>query len=386
MGLQSAPAYIAKQADGVTDFQHPVELMRNLLSAQSGGRSGLFKPGDFTVTSTGSGMNVSVTAGAAYLQGVESNTQGGYFAWSNAAETLTFGAASGSTRYDTILLRVADSQYGTISGSSRAYWSVVAGSPGAGAPRADSYFNTGGGSYNPGGWLRVADVKIDPGDTTIASNKITLIHRYIAGPGGKVYCLSTDRPTGYLGLRIHELDTTLEWMHDGTTWQLVGTYRQIVKLTVAGPVSFTNIPTTLRHLRVSFTAKCESPGTLIYLAVNNDFSNNYNYTLYENYAVGANNTSVVNTGGVRIATLPTNPATQWGGGVVDIHGWNSPHANYLTGQSHVGFTINASGNANNAMGSWDYHATSASYNRIDFSSGYAAGFSVGSQFVLEGEG
>src|SRR4051812_9297959 len=115
MTLQTAPAYIAKQADGVTDFQHPIELMRNLLAAQSGKRSGLFRYGDFNVTTTGSGMNVNVAAGSAYLHGVESNTQGGYFAWSNASEVLTFGAASGSTRYDTILLRVADNQYGSIS-------------------------------------------------------------------------------------------------------------------------------------------------------------------------------------------------------------------------------------------------------------------------------
>jgi len=153
---------------------------------------------------------VNIAAGAAVLQGVESNLQGAYFAWLNAADSVNFGAPSASTRYDSIILRVEDQQYGAIPGDPGAYFDVVAGDIGAGVPRADSYFNFGGGAYVPGAWFRLADVKIDPGDSSVAANKIFPSYQYVAGPGGIIFCSSTNRPAGSLGRKIFEVDTGLE--------------------------------------------------------------------------------------------------------------------------------------------------------------------------------
>src|SRR5689334_5568753 len=195
MGLQTAPGYILKQSDGVTDFQHPIELARQWNDAMLGRRSGVLQYGDLAVTTPGSGLTVNIAAGAALLHGVENASQGGYFVWSNGTDAVTFGAPSASTRYDTVLIRVADNQYGSIPVAPQAYFDVVAGAAGAGAARADSYFNVGGAAYVPGAWYRLADVKIDPGDTSVAANKIFQTFNYVSGPGGVILCSSTNRPT-----------------------------------------------------------------------------------------------------------------------------------------------------------------------------------------------
>lgn len=218
MGVQTVPGYIAQNVD-LSPFEHPVELMRNLNKGLFD-RSGVLRYGDFNITTPGSGLVLNVAAGEAFLLGAENNTQGGYFLWSNAAETVNFSAPSGSIRYDTVLLRVRDPQYGTISGNARASIEVVAGSAGAGAARADSYFNSGGGGYQPGAWLRLADVQIDPAVTSIAANKITQFPRYVRGIGGVTVCTSTTRPSDpILGDRIFETNTQAEYFWDGAAWR-----------------------------------------------------------------------------------------------------------------------------------------------------------------------
>jgi hypothetical protein len=390
MALQTAPAYLAKQADGVTDFQHPIELMRNLLAAQCGKRSGAFKYGDFNVTSTGSGMGINIAAGSAFLQGVESNTQGGYFAWSNASEVQTFGAASGSTRYDTVLLRVADIQYGSISGAPRAYWSIVAGAAGAGAPRADSYFNSGGGSYNPGAWLRIADVRIDPGDTTISNAKITMIHNYIAPPGGQILCLSTNRPgSPVIGDRIYEVDTKLSYQWDGTAWRMIGTWRQVNTLSgTAASVSFT-VPSTINHLRIAWTARGDTAATTtaMVLRVNGNSGAIYSYNQIMNLNSGTSAAGLVGTGqtGANIGNIigANGNANRYAAGTIDIPGWSSPHATGLQGiaqtsQADPGFGLNqhTTGFLVDATGPWT---------SVTLLPG-AGNFTAGSQFIAEGIG
>lgn len=222
MTLQAIPAFIAKQADGITDFQHPVETMRNFHEALFG-RSGVFRFGDFAVTPTGTGMGINIASGNAILNGSSNSTQGAYFLWSttNAVDTLTTLPASGSTRYDTVILRVVDGQYGTITGAPRAALEVVAGLSGAGAPRADSYFNSGGTAYQPGAWLRLADIRIDPTDTTISNGKITTNHQYVNIPGALILCHSSNRPSNpRTGERIFEVDTEFTYLWSNSQWNL----------------------------------------------------------------------------------------------------------------------------------------------------------------------
>jgi hypothetical protein len=251
MGLQTVPAYIGK-----TGYTHPVETDRNILRSVSGARTGLVRFGDFAITPTGVSGQLSIARGAAYLLGVESNLQGSYHVWSDAAVTASFAAASGNPRIDSLILRVSDDQYGTIPGSPQAYLEVVQGIA-AGSPvaRADSYFNSGGGAYVPGAWFRLADVRRNIGDTTIPSGQIThnkRYSRYTIGdmliPDGSSF--PTDPVTRDEVVRV---DTGMRYYYDGTVWIPVG--GQLVYGWARGAAQATNnkLVSNLSGQQVAFT-------------------------------------------------------------------------------------------------------------------------------------
>lgn len=177
MTLQAVPAFIAADSGG-TPIQHPVELMRNLI-AYLATRSGMVRPGDFAATVVASQMQLTVAAGAAVLLGAESATQGAYFAWSDAAETLAWPAASSQDRYDTLVLRVRDPQYGTITGSADSDWNIVQGTPGASpTPVTDASFAAAGANYVPGAWLRVYDILVPANATQLTQGNVTQKAQY----------------------------------------------------------------------------------------------------------------------------------------------------------------------------------------------------------------
>lgn len=185
MGLQVKAAYGALESDGVTPIQHPVELDRNVLEALCGPVGGATKVGAFALTPTGTNQQLAIAQGTAFLIGRENAQQGGYIAWSDVAENKNFGAPSGSPRIDTLLLRVYDPQYGTLpSGTYRAQWDVVAGTPAATpTARPDSDFQSGGSQYVPGAWVKWAEVRINPGDTVIPSGQIYQPGTVVSGVG-----------------------------------------------------------------------------------------------------------------------------------------------------------------------------------------------------------
>lgn len=212
MGLQTVPAYI-----GLSGYQHPVELDRNILEGIFG-RTGLMRIGDFTIAPTATAQQISIQAGRAFLLGAESAQQGGYVAWSDVAENKVFGPPSGSARIDSLILRVVDTQYGSDPGTPRAEWDIVAGVP-AGSPtaRPDSDFNTGGTFYKPGAWWRLADVRINVGDTVIPGGQITRFLRYVRQSRSHFLALSTDTVTDmFVGDSRYDSDTLTERIWDGT--------------------------------------------------------------------------------------------------------------------------------------------------------------------------
>jgi hypothetical protein len=220
MGLQTAPAYI-----GQAGYSHPVELDRNVMRTIAGARTGLVRFGDFAVTPTGVSGQVSVARGAAFLLGVENAAQGAYHAWSDAAETQSFAAASGNPRIDSLILRILDNQYGTISGSPRATWEVVQGvASGSPSARPDSDFNTGGSQYKPGAWFRVADVRRNLGDTTIPGGQITSNLRYSRYTIGDMLIQNgSSFPTDAVFRdEVVRADTGLRYWYDGSVWIPVG--------------------------------------------------------------------------------------------------------------------------------------------------------------------
>lgn len=71
---------------------------------------GANKAGDLEVTTGGSGLNVSVAAGNAWVQGDSRSTQGLYFCYVDVAKTVTLASnSSGNPRIDAIILQIADS-------------------------------------------------------------------------------------------------------------------------------------------------------------------------------------------------------------------------------------------------------------------------------------
>lgn len=178
MTLQAAPAFI-----GTTGYEHPVELLRNLTSALAGRRSGLFAVGDFLVSPTANTQEVSIAKGFVYLQGQESDAQGGYFCWSDAADTYIFPAPSAQPRIDTLVLRVIDKTYGADEADEGAYIEIIQGTPNASPVAvADSTFDTSAVNWRPGAWFRIADVRINPGDTVVPGGQIANNLKYVKTP------------------------------------------------------------------------------------------------------------------------------------------------------------------------------------------------------------
>jgi hypothetical protein len=210
MGLQTIPAYVG-------GLSHPVELDRRILRAQYR-KTGMTYVGAFNMTTVPGSMALNVGAGTAYLNGIETAQQGGYFVWSDAAENIPWPAASGQPRIDLLVLRVVDLQYGSDPGTSRAMWEVIQGTPAA-SPTAPnvSVLNFGNPNYRPGAVYVRATVRVDAGDTDLVGNTITALNEYSASSqydwtvpaysnlaqlppavGDRAYVTGTDRRYEYL--------------------------------------------------------------------------------------------------------------------------------------------------------------------------------------------
>lgn len=216
MPLQVVPGYI-----GTSGFQTPVELDRNLVAALAGRRTGAMRYNDFALTPSGSLMQMTIGAGDAAIMGSEgSATQGGYYAWSSAAETIAWPAAAGSPRYDSLLLRIIDTQYGADAAGNKALWDVASGTPsGSPVPLADSQFNVGGALHRPGGWWRVADVLVPASVTNLSTATVVHKRRY-ARMGRNVICLAADLPTdAQIGDTAIVIDDGMNSLiYNGTIW------------------------------------------------------------------------------------------------------------------------------------------------------------------------
>jgi hypothetical protein len=245
MGLQGIPAYGSV-------LSHPVTLDRNILRGLSGSRSGAIRYGDFAVAPTATTRQFSVGPGRAYIHGQENSQQGGYYAWSDASENLVVAAPSASPRIDTLLARVWDSDYGTLSsGITRIQWDIVQGVPGASpTSRPNSDFLFGGSQYVPGAWWRVVDIRSNPGDTTIPAGQIfhplttvqatlPLNARYPGSSGKLIIPDKTFRPTDALyGEEVKQVDTDVEYWFDGSVW--IPKAGQTIHEWVRGPANAAN--------------------------------------------------------------------------------------------------------------------------------------------------
>lgn len=183
MALQVVPGYI-----GASGYNHPVELFRNLNGALTNDGKGLMgDPTGFSLTPSGGSMQLTVGPGYAMIAGLENASQGSYFAWNPAAEVIPWPAHSAQARWDTLVLRVIDTQYGVDSDPNGAQWEIVQGTP-AGSPVkiADAEFLSGGDFYRPGAWWRVCDVLVESTDTNMAATTISDLRALVSPDAQRV--------------------------------------------------------------------------------------------------------------------------------------------------------------------------------------------------------
>jgi len=208
---------------GQAGILHPANLYRNMAGALAGKRTGAIRYNDFAITPSGSAMTISVAAGDAVIMGTEAvTTQGGYYVWNNAAETIALPASAGSPRYDSLIMRVIDTDYGADPAGSKATWEVVSGTPaGSPSPVADSAFAPAGAFYHPGAWWRVADILVPASVTNLST--ATVVHkRKYARVGRHTMALAADLPAdAQLGDTVTVIDGTdagIIMHYTGSAW------------------------------------------------------------------------------------------------------------------------------------------------------------------------
>lgn len=167
--------------------------------------------GQLAVT-PGSGLTVVVAGGAAQIGGGTAG-QGDYIGVVDVIEdttTLELATADpSSARVDAVILRIRDDEWGDDLADAGPYLEIVTGVPGAGSPAMPSGATV----------LRLAEVTVAAGGTTIGGGAITDKRRWSVAVGGVLPCTSTDRPAdGYPGLEIFETDTKRKLRWDGTGW------------------------------------------------------------------------------------------------------------------------------------------------------------------------
>lgn len=214
MGLQTKPAYI-----GVSGFQNTVENDRNFIE-NCFGRTGVLRYGNFDISAVAGVMQAQVQAGGAVILGGAS-TQGGYFGFSDAAENLAWPAANGSNpRYDTLIMRVIDTQYGASAAGDQLRWEILQGTAaGSPVPLTDSQINTN--FPQPGAWMRMYDVLVPTGVTNLTTATFNRKFPYTNTTGLLLYNSAVEsKPTGlYRGEQLMDTATRFRYEWDGTQWR-----------------------------------------------------------------------------------------------------------------------------------------------------------------------
>lgn len=152
-------------------------------------------------------------------------------------------------------------------------------------------------------------------------------------------------------------------------------------------VTFVNIPSTLKEVRVAWTARGDTAAVdaNMLLHVNGDSGANlhrYSYQIMVNAGAPAGAGALSTFALLGNFPAATSTAGCFGTGTLILPGWNNPHANWLSGTFTAGYTSAAAVNLQ-ANGNLAYTATVASYTSLQFMAG-AGNFIAGSAWYLEG--
>lgn len=213
------------------NYPNPVETDRALVDAVGNRVSGVIfntvgttmaALPELLVTPTSGVHSVDVAVGTAVIREKDNpDVRGGYFVTNDAVEVVDLPVPQANPFIAAIVLRVADPQYGAVTGSVGPRIDVVSGTP-ATSPVAPSDAEIAAVSGTPGGWIRLSDVRINTADTgAIPAGQFT--DRRTPGGFGTINCLSTNRPVVTRpGTRIHEMDKAgRERVWTGSRWAIV---------------------------------------------------------------------------------------------------------------------------------------------------------------------
>lgn len=195
------------------------EEIRQLIEAIFGGRSfvigetgvptinnggyGVVGPNSYLVS--GGGTSASCAAGIATLKGTQTAEQHGYVVGNDAPVNFTV-ATTTSLRYDLVVVRLRDNEYG--GGFNNGDPVVVTGTPSS-TPTDPTV---------PDSALVLARLRVDP----TGIYQVDDLRPRATAIGGEVVCTSDTRPDwAWPGLRIYETDTGNHLVYYGTSeWQL----------------------------------------------------------------------------------------------------------------------------------------------------------------------
>jgi hypothetical protein len=218
-----------------SNYENLAEMDRSLVNAMSRRTHGvIFEDYASTLSGVtnlrveqGGGHTVNVLPGKAVIR--EKSTpiiRGSYLVQADATENKALPATDTNPFIATVILRVYDSQYGSIGSNTQGgYVEVIKGTPAA-SPVALSDAAIDAIASTPGGWIRLADVRVNTGDTgAVPAGQFT--DKRSPGGFGRIACFSNLRPAGgAAGIEIFQMDDKANGLWDGSTWQIFDTVWQ----------------------------------------------------------------------------------------------------------------------------------------------------------------
>lgn len=206
-------------------------------------------------------------------------------------------------------------------------------------------------------------------------------------PAGVVTCTSVTRPgSPETGRHIYETDTLCNYVYSGSAWRMLGTYRRTQVLgSAAASVTFSSIPTSLKCLRVSWTARCDAAGGAFTLTMqpNANATANYygQYVSQVNTAYTANGVATATS--ARVGIVPGTAAvgaTIRGTGTIEIPDWSASGARLSFSSRTTMYDTAANSYLEN--GGWLLYVDGP-YTSLKFAAS-SGNLITGSEFVLEG--
>ncbi len=205
---------------GPSSFENDIRTDRKLVEWLGGNLSGVADAASMLVSPVSGQHQISIAPGSATLVGRSTPaSQGSYHVWSDAADVIALPATQANPFIVAVVLRVADPQYGVVSGTVGARYDLVPGTAAASPVAPSDADITAYGGGVPGAWIRLADVRINTADTgAIPGGQFTDLRGYYVPGGMYVICTNTNRPPHKVGRRIFEYNTGHRYTSDGTNW------------------------------------------------------------------------------------------------------------------------------------------------------------------------